>query len=149
MQQSTVDPFIASDSRQFPLPPNKIALALAIGYFILHVMWHIKNPTRQSLVRGSARGGRGRRLDDEMAKPLKSPTSDPFITAEKDNSSYRRPTFFFTKKKIVGKKEKNILACCFYYKLFVYLPLQNLTNHKFDFTVLYIKGNFWKEKYFI
>lgn len=32
-------PFIASDSRQFPLPPNKRALAFAKGSLILQVSW--------------------------------------------------------------------------------------------------------------
>ena len=42
-------------TRQFPLPPNKIALALAIGYFILHVLQQLRTPARRMPChRGSA-----------------------------------------------------------------------------------------------
>lgn len=71
--------------------PTKEQIAAAICSLVL-VLSRMRTHHRRSQSVVRARGGRGRRLDDKMAKPLKSATVDPFNAAEQDNPIIR-PTF--------------------------------------------------------
>ena len=68
--------------------PIKIPMTLVIGIFIMRC--EDENPPKCVSICGvRARGGRGRRLDVKMAKPLLTATADPFNAAEQDNPTTR------------------------------------------------------------